>query len=425
MTHTDQVQQDDGYLIVVSSLGQSSREPFFQTVSTRFRIWLFIGGAGRAAEPSWELPYIAGHTAVDTLDADAMLAAAQDLAKSTPILGILSYDEARIEATAKVATALCLPTSPAASILRCRDKHMTRQALDAAGVPQARSVAVRSLDEAVQVANEIGYPVVLKPRNLAASFGVTRADSDADVAAAYSAARTITLPEAPEVYEDGVLVEEYLDGPELSIDSACFDGRVEPMAVAHKRTGFPPNFEEMGHLVDGADPLLDDAEIRAVTVAAHQAVGFHTGVTHLELKLTSTGPKVIELNARLGGDLIPHLGHLAGGPDLELAAAVIATGAAPDLTRGSARVAGVRFYYPEADLTVGAISIDRSVLPGGVERAMPLADVGQEVLLPPRGSAWVSRLAQIVVVADSEAACNAALDAAAAAVVVEPADVHA
>ncbi len=418
MTHTNSVPHDDGYLIVVSSLGPSSRLPFFETVSSRYPIWLFVGGAGRAPEPSWELPYIAGHTSVDTLDAEAMLAAARKLAETATIRGIMSYDEARIEATAKVATALGLPTSLPESIGRCRDKHLTRQALDAAGVPQARSVAVRSLGEAIAEANRIGYPVVLKPRNLAASFGVMRADEDADVTAAYASARNTTLPEAPEYYEDGVLVEEFLDGDEISVDSVCFSGRIEPVAIAHKRTGFPPNFEEMGHLVHGDDPLRRDAVLRDVVIRAHQAVGFDTGVTHIELKLTSRGPRVIEVNARLGGDLIPYLGRLAGGPDLELAAADVACGQTPDLGRHAARVAAIRFYYPDSDIQVEDVKFEKTLLPQSVERAVALADPGQRMLLPPRGSAWESRLAQVVVVEDTEEEAMAALDSATKALLV-------
>jgi biotin carboxylase len=418
MTHSDPGPRDDGYLIVVSSLGPSSRLPFFETVSARYPIWLFIGGAGRASEPSWELPYIAGHTTVDTLDADAMLAAVAELAETAKIRGIVSYDEARIEATAKVATALGLPTSPPEAVARCRDKHLTRQALADAGVPQAESVAVKSVDEALVAANRIGYPVVLKPRNLAASFGVTRADSDADISTAYDAARNTTLPEAPEFYEDGVLVEEYLDGEEISVDSICFDGRVEPLAVAHKQTGFPPNFEEIGHMVRGGDPLHTDAALRDVVIRAHRAVGFATGVTHVELKLTSRGPRIIEINARLGGDLIPYLGRLAGGANLELAAAAVACGETPDLRRGEPKVAAIRFYYPDSDVKVAELHFEEPLLPASTERAVVLADPGQQMLLPPHGSAWESRLAQVVVVEDSEPAALAALGEAAKALVV-------
>jgi len=182
-------------LVVVSSLSRS-REYFFRSVSPHYRLWLLQGGAGRTDEVSWELPYLVGHTVVDTLDADAMTAAVRAI--PGPVAGILSYDEARIAATAVVAERFGLPTSPPAAVLRCRDKWLTRQALAAAGVPQAASVAVGSQDEAVAAAARIGYPVVLKPRNLAASFGVSRADDEAGLPAAYAQARGVSLPEAPE-----------------------------------------------------------------------------------------------------------------------------------------------------------------------------------------------------------------------------------
>lgn len=80
MAHAYEGGHDDGFLVVVSSLGSSSRKPFLETVSKHYRTWLFIGGAGRTSKPTWERSFIAGHTTVDTLDPQAMLAAAEELA---------------------------------------------------------------------------------------------------------------------------------------------------------------------------------------------------------------------------------------------------------------------------------------------------------------------------------------------------------
>jgi biotin carboxylase len=411
-------------LVVVSSLSRSSREHFFKSVSEHYRIWLFLGGAGRSDVADWELPYLAGHTVVDTLDAEAMIAAARQLAETDPISGLVCFDEARIEAAAVLATALGLPTTPQDAIARCRDKHLTRQSLAAMDVPQARSAAVRSVEQAAEVAQRFGYPVVIKPRNLAAGFGVRLADSPAELAVAYHRARSISLPEAPEYYEDGVLVEEYLSGPEISVDAACFDGEVVPLVIAHKESGFPPAFEEVGHIVDAGDPLYQDLELTEVVTAAHRALGFHTGMTHLELKRTPEGFKVIELNGRLGGDLIPYLGQLATGVDLSLVAAAIACGHRPNLESTVSRVAATRFCYPEREQTVDSVTIDQALLPLEIERAIVLAEPGQRMLLPPNGSAWECRLAQLVAVADSVADSRAALDAATKAVSVTPSPDH-
>jgi biotin carboxylase len=405
-------------LIVVSSLSRS-REYFFRSVSAHYQLWLFQGGAGRSDEVGWELPYLTGHTVLDTLDADAMTEAAR--AVPGEVAGILSYDEARIAATAVVADRLGLPTSPPEAVLRCRDKWATRQALAAAGVPQATSVAVGTPAEALAAAERIGYPVVLKPRNLAASFGVSRADSAVELAAAYTRARSVTLPEAPERYDEDVLVEEFLDGPEISVDAVVLDGWVEPLVIAHKETGFPPSFEETGHLVDAADPLSRDPELRSVLAAAHAGVGYTTGVTHVELRHTGDGLKVVEINGRLGGDMIPLLGQLATGTDVNLVAAAAACGGVPDTARTAQRVAGIRFYYPDEDTTVGTLEIDRDQLPPQVQEAMLLTGPGERVLLPPRGSAWECRLAHVIAVTETAAECRAVLDGAAKAIRLEPA----
>jgi hypothetical protein len=154
-------------LIVVSSLGASSREAFFQSIATEHRIWLFLGGAGRANEATWELPYIAGHTVVDTQDSEAMLSEARVLAAQSRIGGVICFDEARIEAAAELATALGLPTSGVEAVTRCRDKWQTRQVLAAARVPQAASVvlSVEGVEDAKAVPDVITVVVGPKPGN--------------------------------------------------------------------------------------------------------------------------------------------------------------------------------------------------------------------------------------------------------------------
>jgi biotin carboxylase len=410
-------------LVLVSSLTRSTREFFFRAVTPYYRVWLLLGGAGRSAEATWQVPYLVGWTTVDTLDPDAMAAVVRELMAKETVAGIHCFDEARIEATAKTATMLGLPTTPPEAILRCRDKVRSRQAFAQAGIPQPRSAAVHSLDEAAEVARAWGYPVVLKPRNLAASFGIRRADSADELAEAYRVARETTLPEAPERYADGVLVEEYVDGPEISIDAACFDGRVVPLVVARKETGFPPYFEELGHVVDGNDPLREDRALADLLTRTHAAVGFTTGVTHTEFRLSPSGPKVVELNGRSGGDLIPYLGQLATGVDVSLVAVAIACGQAPDIRQDRSRVAAIRFYYPEHRLTLHEARFEPALLPAEIESAGPMAEPGTVLEPPPGGFSFTARLAYAVAVADGAAACRSALDAAGKALTVDAEDV--
>jgi biotin carboxylase len=400
-------------IILVTSGYHLYREYLLKLVAARTRVWLF---ADRPA--GWENPYLVGSTVVDTLDATAMVAAAHALPEAPA--GVLCWDEIRMIPTAELIAALGLPGSVPDAIGRCRDKHRTRNALDAAGVPQPSSMLVDSFDGAVTAAATTGYPVVLKPRALGASFGVSAAAGPEAMPAAYAEARGATEDGVPR-YDAGVLVEEYLDGPEISVDAAVADGEVIPLFVARKMLGFPPYFEEVGHVVDAADPLLQDPDVLDVLVRAHAAVGFTRGMTHTELRLTAAGPRVVELNCRLGGGLIPWVGLLATGVDPGKAAVQVAVGDRPDVGATSKRVASVQFLYPERDCVVAGVSIDRTALPPEVAAVGALVAAGQRLVLPPEGRV-TSRYAYVIVAADSAEECLRAGQVARSAITLQVAE---
>ncbi|MEY2516472.1 MAG: hypothetical protein QOJ89_3830, partial [bacterium] len=397
-------------LLVVATGARLYREYLLRSIATRYRVHLLLSDA-----PSWEREYVDGWTVLDsTLDVDALCAAAREVDARRTLDGVLCWDEARILQTASVAEELGLPGADPAAVLRCRDKHLTRDALAAAGVPQPRSALAGGVEEALATASDFGYPVVLKPRALAASLGVVLARTPAELAERFAFARDTTLPEAPD-YELGVLVEEFADGPEISVDCAVSGGVVAQLFLARKEVGYAPYFEEIGHRVDAADPLLRDPEIAAILRATHAALDFRDGMTHVELKLTRGGPKVIEVNARLGGDLIPYLGLRASGIDPGLAAAAVACGRKPDVRASRALVGGVRFFYVEHDdSVVEDVSFDAARLPARIDLAVATAAPGAIVSPPPRGTLF-GRIAYATVLGETMAQADTALDAAEAA----------
>jgi biotin carboxylase len=397
-------------LLMIATGDRSYREYLLRSNGPRYRVHLLL-----SVEPSWERQYITGWTVLtgmaDTIDATEMIEAARAVQAGEPVHGVLSWDEARVLQTSKVAAALDLPGGDVRMILNCRDKHLTREALATAGVPQPRSILAGNLDGALAAADEIGYPVVLKPRALAASLGVVRVDSPAELRAQFSFANGTTLPGAWE-YEEIVLVEEYLRGDEISVDAAVHDGTVQPMFVARKEVGYPPYFEEVGHVVDAGDPLVSDPEVIQILSDTHAALGFTDGMTHAELMLTPAGPKVIEVNARLGGDLIPYLGMRASGIDPGLAAAAVACGRPPTLVPDRKLVAAVRYFYVEREnTTIASIEFDRTALPEAVDLVVTLAQPG-EVMSPPPAGTLFGRIAFATTVAATERECREGLDAA-------------
>src|SRR5512132_648638 len=173
------MQDDERPVLILYGSGSAAyREYVLQSAVHSSSLWLFAPSA-----PTWEEPYLIGHTVVDTLSVEAALSAARALAARRPVIGVLTYDEVRVWHAASVAAALELPGSAPEAVRACRDKHLSRERMAEGGVPQARSVCVRDLEEAYQAAEGIGYPVIVKPRGLASSEGVGLAGSAAELPA--------------------------------------------------------------------------------------------------------------------------------------------------------------------------------------------------------------------------------------------------
>ena len=393
-------------LLVIGSGDQRYREYLLESMASRQRLWLFD-----AKTPTWQARHLVGWTVVDVFDVDALVAAARHLADATPVVGVVCYDEALILPAAHVREALGLPGMQVETVRRCRDKSRTRATLSRAGVAQPRSVAVASLDEARAEAAAIGYPVVLKPRGLGASLGVVKVGNHAELERAFEAARSATYPGVP-TYKRGVLVEDFLDGPEISVDGCVVDGAYEPLFVARKQLGLAPYFEETGHVVSADDELVTDTDLRALLGAAHRALGIHTGITHSEVRLTSRGPRIVEVNGRLGGDLIPYLGWLATGIDPGHVAVDVALGRRPTSRPTCRRSIGIRFFYPPDDCRVLSIHVPSPDPTSGIHQSTALVGPGTELRLPPNG--YVSRYAYVICQAADASACAESLEAAAA-----------
>jgi predicted ATP-grasp superfamily ATP-dependent carboligase len=400
-------------VLLVGIVFEGYRSYLLDGVGSVADVWLLA-----EAEPAPSVAEkLVGHTVVDVFDTPALVDAAREVAAHREVTGVLSWDELKMSGTAHIARALGLPGVAPEVVDRCRDKHRTRAALAAAGVPQPASEVVSTAEEAAVAAERVGYPVVLKPRALGASMGVVRVDSPRDLADGYAHARAAEVGPVPYL-SAGVLVEEFVDGPEVSVDSWVHAGRTHPLFTARKTTGYPPYFEEVGHVVDGRGSD-DDADLHRVVAAAHRALGFDHGMTHVELRRARDGWRVIEVNCRLGGDLIPMLGRLATGVDAGAVATQLACGLVPDPRPDRARVAAVRFLYPPAQCEVDRVEVDTDRLPAGIELAVGLSRPGTTISPPPEGHVW-GRYAALVAVSGTAGGCTAALDGAESAVVLYP-----
>lgn len=368
-----------------------------------------------ARPPTWEHEYFSEIEFAQPRDGGTVAGAAERLAKDGTVRGVICYHEPAIEAAAHTATELGLPSLSARAARLCRDKHAARQAFDEFGVPSAQSVLVHSADEAAAAASRIGYPVIVKPRALAASFGVSKAYDEPRVRSAFAVADRQVLNEPWRDKPAGVLVEEYLEGPEISVDSLTVAGRVRPLIFASKQLGFPPYCEELGHIVGAAEDVCRGrvAEVVHAVRMAHAAFGVEFGATHTELRLTASGVRLIELNGRPGGACIGYLGYLAAGLNFPLGLATAASGHEPDAVTGEVdRAAGIRFCYASESGTITALhSPGKERLPAYVDRVEFTVRPGSRVALA-EGRMYNARIGYVLVTGPTTAECADRLDAA-------------
>ena len=272
---------------------------------------------------------------LDTTDLDAVLAACRSLAP----VGVTSSSEYFIATAATVAADLGLPGAEADAITACRDKARQREVLAAAGIAIPGFRAATTVDEALAAADDLGLPVVLKPVSGSGSIGV-RLCKDADEVAAHAESLlSQAVNERGTPVPGRLLVEELAVGPEYSAEA--FEGRV--LGIVAKHLGDPPFFLEIGH--DFPADLTDDdaAALHAVTESAADALDLCFGPLHIELRLTPSGPVIIEVNPRLAGGNIPELVRHATGIDLVTETIRLVTGGRPHLDATRNRHSAIRF----------------------------------------------------------------------------------
>ncbi|WP_456786203.1 ATP-grasp domain-containing protein [Cellulomonas sp. P5_C5] len=357
-------------------------------------------------------------TVVVDFTQDALLdAAVDDLRARRTIGAVISMTEAGLVPAARQRARLGLSGHGAAVSATLRDKAAMRAAI--ADVPSLVHVASRVVaDEpaALGFAREVGYPLVLKPVDGAASIGVFGVHDDDELVAALGLLRAVEADlERPGRRQFGItghLLEVLVAGPEYSVECFSFAGRHVVIGVTEKAVG--PGFVERGHLFPARCTPDQRAVLSGAAVDLLTAVGVTDGPSHTEVKLTPRGPAIIESHDRPGGDRIVDLVALATGFDLEESALAWAAGLLEPLagTPEVRQAAATAFVSAEAGTvrSLGGLAAAEQV--AGVVDARFLVEEGATV---GSGNGNLDRVAQVVAVGATAARARRSADAAAAA----------
>lgn len=320
--------------------------------------------------------------------------AAEALAATAPLAGVTSSSEYSIADAAELASRLGLPGPDPEAVRLCRDKALQRQRLAAAGVAIPRFRDADTVLEAVTAAADLGSRVVVKPVAESGSVGVALCDGPAEVREHARTLLAATTDARGRPREPRVVVEELVEGPELSVE--LFDRR--PIAVVRKHLGPLPRFVEVGH--DLPAPLPDERRraVERTAVAALDALGLDFGPAHVELRLADGVPTIIEVNPRLAGGFIPELVRRARGIDLVRATVERVAGRRPRPEADRRRAASIRFLLaPAAGVFAGATGLEAARALPGVDEVLLYREPGDELRL---GGDFNDRIGHVITTAD-------------------------
>jgi biotin carboxylase len=264
---------------------------------------------------------------VNVLDREAVHSAISDLTRSRNVDGVFSLDPSFVTLAAESAARLGLPSgNPVVAAHRADDKHLTCARLSEAGVKVPRFELVGDLADVNDVGTRFPVPCVVKPLNDSNSRLVQLCRTEKEFQAAVEKILSTETNLVGYPLRRGVLVQEYIDGPEFSVEVAAGTDHVQVLAVCRKQSAPLPYFVETGHTTPPDCSPAISAAVAKIAIAAVEAIGLRNVVAHVEVRLRKGQPHIIEINARPAGGMIPQLVEHTTGWNLHAIAIRLAAG---------------------------------------------------------------------------------------------------
>ncbi len=310
---------------------------------------------------------------ISTIDVPAVVSTA----KKHQVDGVMTLaSDMPMRSVAAVAKELGLVGIDDATALRATNKAIMREALYAAGVPVPKFFKGSNRTEYENAVCNFNVPFIVKPADNSGSRGIFKIADLTDMTQinnAYEYSKKYSR-------NGDVVVEEYMSGPEVSVETLTVNGICNVIQITDKITTGAPHFVEMGHTQPTRLPEEAAGRIAAVAVAANKAIGIENGPSHTEIIVTKEGPKIVELGARLGGDCITtHLVPLSTGIDMVECCIKIALGDVPDLTRKYQKGSAIRYFNQKSGIIQSINGVDEAVEMPGVKQVSIIHSVGETV----------------------------------------------
>ena len=209
--------------------------------------------------------------------------------------GIASIaSEVAVPTVSFVAEKMGLIANTYTTALTATNKFLMRQQFSKFGLPSPRYINVTE-DYSI---SDFHFPVIVKPVDRSGSRGVMKVKKKEDLNMAIERAKKIS-------FTHQVIIEEYIEGTEISVETISWKGKHFILAITDKITSGEPYFVELEHHQPTQLDKTLQLKIREKTKQALTALGIIYGASHAEFKITNDGEVfVIEIGARMGGDFI-------------------------------------------------------------------------------------------------------------------------
>lgn len=297
-----------------------------------------------------------------------------EIAKKYKVDGVMTLaSDMPMRTVSAVAKELNLVGITMETAYKATNKAEMRECLKQNSVPIPLYFKVNTVKEYFFAIQQLKTKCIVKPADNSGSRGVFLIDdtqNKANVEHAFKYSKKYSC-------SGEIIVEEYMEGPEVSVETLSIEGEVYVIAITDKLTTGAPRFVEMGHSQPSQLSKEIKEKITMVATSAVKALGIENGPSHTEIIITSEGPKIVELGARLGGDNITtHLVPLSTGVDMVRCCIDIALGNKPDFSRKFAMGSAIRYFKTSVGRIVGIKGVSETQKLSGVKQISFVKDIG-------------------------------------------------
>lgn len=237
------------------------------------------------------------------------------------------------------------------------NKHLMRKAFEKGDAPSPKSYITSDADNAWDIfTNNLEIDAILKPSRNSGSRGIAKVDkgiNKVEFQSLYDRALS-------ESKDKSVLIEEFIEGPEFSVEIIVWNNQINVLTITDKKTTGSPYFVELGHNQPSCHSQEIQFKIASAAVQGVKALGVNNCACHAEIKIQNDKAYIMEIGARLGGDFISTvLTPLSTGIDMVAAAINCSLGIEPNLNTDN-KINGVciRYFTPKPGLFEKINNID-------------------------------------------------------------------